>query len=56
MNRIANMTKALNWSALTAKRAGPSRELPANMLRLYPDHVHPGSLWSGAHVAKERKS
>src|SRR5690242_14330300 len=27
VNRIENMTKALNWSVLTAKRAGLSREL-----------------------------
>jgi glyoxylase-like metal-dependent hydrolase (beta-lactamase superfamily II) len=32
------------------------RELYEAMLRLYPGHANPGSLWSGAHAAKERKS
>jgi glyoxylase-like metal-dependent hydrolase (beta-lactamase superfamily II) len=30
-----------------------AEELYQRMLRLYPDHVNPGSLWAAAHAAKK---
>jgi glyoxylase-like metal-dependent hydrolase (beta-lactamase superfamily II) len=38
------------------ERTTSPRELYEAMLQIYPDHANPGSLWSGAHAAKERKS
>jgi glyoxylase-like metal-dependent hydrolase (beta-lactamase superfamily II) len=45
----------LDFNRLDEETSSP-RELYEAMLRLYPDRANPGSLWSGAHAAKERKS
>ncbi|WP_315767008.1 MULTISPECIES: MBL fold metallo-hydrolase [unclassified Bradyrhizobium] len=45
----------LDFNRLDQATASP-RELYEAMLELYPDRANPGSLWSGANVAKERRS
>jgi len=44
----------LDFNRLDQATASP-RELYEAMLELYPDRANPGSLWSGANAAKERK-